>query len=210
MKPARATLSLIDPADLPVYPIEREERLPELAFVKWQPSRWLNSAGHLRCSYEVQGVARALFDLSTAQSPIGTLPNDDEELAALLRLPIQNWMALRGLGDRGPLRNWELCLCPGKGAGEVRFMHHVVLASLQDVLSRRESRERSRGQQAVVKRVQRLREGMVAAGLSPAQAGDEALMKRVDDWLTQVCTGNRTAQHYARAFEHAVRQRWID
>lgn len=203
-------LQLIEPSELPPYPIDREERLPELAFVKWYPSRWLNSSGHLRCSYEVQGVARALFDLATAQSPIGTLPDDDEELAALLRLPLASWKALRGLGDRGPLRNWEPCLCAGPRGGEVRLQHHVVLASLQDVLNRREARELGRGRQAVTKRVQRLQGGMRAAGLSVDQIADEALMKRVDDWMTAHCTGNRTAQQYQAAFEHAVRQRWID
>lgn len=211
MSLARTNLSLIEPVELTEYPIGREERLPELAFIKWQPSRWLNSAGHLRCSYEVQGVARALFDLATAQSPIGTLPDDDEELSALLRLPMQTWKALRGLGDRGPLRNWVRCLCPrSSGPAEIRLMHHVVTAALQDVLERRESRERSRGQQAVVKRTQRLREGMRAAGCTEDQTRDDVLMKRLDDWLSQVCTGNRTALHYQRAFEHGVKQRWID
>lgn len=210
MTQPRAALTLIEPTSLTPYPIDREERLPELAFVKWFPSRWLNSSGHLRCSYEVQGVARALFDLATAQSPIGTLPDDNEELAALLRLPLASWLALRGLGDRGPLRNWEPCLCAGKGAGEVRLMHHVVLASLQDVLNRREARELGRGRQAISKRVQRLREGMRGAGLSADQIADEALMKRIDDWMAANCTGNRTAAQYQCAFEHAVRQRWID
>lgn len=210
MTAARATLQVIEADELPVYPIEREERLPELAFIKWQPSRWLNSSGHLKCTYEVQGVARALFDLSTAQSPIGTLPDDDEELSALLRLPIGQWRALRQLGDRGPLRNWGRCLCPGKAMGEVRLMHHVVLASLQDVLARRETREAGRGRQVVNKRLQRLRDGMVKAGLSPAQAADDVLMARIEDHLAKICIGNRMAQHYAAAFDHSVRNRWIE
>lgn len=207
---SRPSLSLIAPEKLPVYPIERDERLPELAFVKWQPSRWLNSSGHLKCTYEVQGVARALFDLATAQSPIGTLPDDDEELAALLRLPLNHWVAMRTMGDRGPLRNWAHCLCPGKGNGEIRLMHHVVLAGLQDVLHRREARESGRGRQAETKRAQRLRAGMMAAGLSEAQALDEVLMRRIDDHLNQICTGNRMANHYQAAFEYAVRSRWIE
>jgi hypothetical protein len=200
---------LVEDVTLPDYPIDREERLPELAFVKWVPSRWLNSSGHLKCSYEVQGVARALFDLATAQSPIGTLPSDDEELAALLRLPLPQWMALRNLADRGPLRNWEPCLCAGRGNGEIRLMHHVVLTSLQDVLSRREVRERSRGQQADVKRFQRLSDAMKRAGLSADECGDDVLMRRIDDWLAKRVTGNRMAHNYDAAFENAVRERWV-
>jgi hypothetical protein len=209
MTQPRPALTLIEPAALPVYPIERDERLPELAFIKWQPSRWLNSSGHLKCTYEVQGVARALFDLATAQSPIGTLPDDDEELAALLRMPLNHWGALRSMGERGPLRNWVPCLCPGKGTGEIRLQHHVVLASLQDVLLRREARETGRGRQVVNKRVQRLRAGMMAAGIGPMQADDPVLMKRLDDFLEQTVNGNRMPNHYQAAFEHAVRQGWV-
>jgi len=207
----RPSLTLVEPADMPEYPIAREERLPELAFIKWMPSRWLNSSGHLKCTYEVQGVARALFDLATAQSPIGTLPDDNDELAALLRMPVTHFAALRGLGALGPLRNWVRCQCPrGVGVPEVRLMHHVVTASLQDVLNRREARESGKGERVEEKRRQRLRGGMMKAGLGAEQAADDVLMARLDDFLRKICTGNRMAQHYQAAFEHAVRQRWIE
>ncbi len=208
---AVSSLSLVDPVEMMEYPISRDERLPELAFIKWQPSRWLNSSGHLRCTYEVQGVARALFDLSTAQSPIGTLPDDNDELAALLRMPVSHFSALRGLGPLGPLRNWVRCLCPrGAGQPEVRLMHDVVLASLQDVLHRREAREAGRGSRVEEKRLRRLRDGMVKAGFSQEQTMDAVLMGRIDEYLGKICVGNRMPQHYQAAFEHAVRQRWIE
>jgi hypothetical protein len=185
--------------------------LPELSFIKWSPSRFLNSSLHLLCNYEVQGVARALFDISTQQSPIGTLPRDDEELAALVRLPMVKWRELRALGERGPLRNWRPCLCTGRTPedSEVRLYHPVILSTLEDVLNRREERERSRGQDAEGKRLKRLGDGMVAAGLSPAQAQDAVLMARIDAHLLEVCHGNRRAAHYQAAFEFAVRQGWV-
>lgn len=208
---SRPNLALVEPSEMPEYPISRDERLPELAFIKWQPSRWLNSSGHLKCTYEVQGVARALFDLATAQSPIGTLPDDNDELAALLRMPVTHFAALRGLGALGPLRNWVRCHCPrGVGTPEVRLMHHVVTASLQDVLNRREARETGKGERVEEKRRQRLRGGMMKAGLGAEQAADDVLMARLDDFLRKICTGNRMAQHYQAAFEHAVRARWIE
>lgn len=200
---------LVSAGDLPEYQIGRDERLPELAFVKWIPSRWLNSSGHLKCTYEVQGVARALFDISTAQSPIGTLPDDDEELAKLLRLDLGHWRALRALGDRGPLRNWSPCLCPGKGNGEVRLMHEVVTALLLDVLHRREQRELSKEAQAEGKRYQRMIEGLKKAGLADEVLADGILMTRIDRWLKENCTGNRTPMVYLRAIEHAHREGWF-
>ena len=192
-------------ADLPDYPIPRDERLPELAFIKWVPSQWLNSSGHAKCTYEVQGMARALFDISTAQSPIGTLPDDDEELAFLLRVPLQHFVVLRAMGDRGPLRNWLRCLADG----EMRLMHRVVTASLQEVLVRRDRRVLSKDAQAEAKRFDRLSEGLQKVGLNADVCGDGILMKRLDDWLQANWRGNRTLRAYMQAIENARKEGWI-
>jgi hypothetical protein len=202
----RATpLQAVSAQDLPEYPIARDERLPELAFVKWVPSRWLQSSGHLKCTYEVQGMARALFDLATAQSPIGTLPDDTEELSILLRVPMPHFAALRALGPRGPLRNWVRCT----SAGEVRLMHPVVMAMLEDVLHRRQTRELSREAQAEAKRLERLSKGLKAAGLSDAVLGDAILLARLDEWLSANWKGNRTPLAYLRVVEAAAKAKWI-
>ena len=203
--PRPAHLQPVAVVDLPEYPIARSERLPELAFVKWVPSRWLQSSGHIKCTYEVQGMARALFDLATAQSPIGTLPDDDEELAILLRVSQQHFMALRGLGDRGPLRNWTRCL----SEGEVRLCHRVVTEQLQDVLVRRESRELSKEAQAERKRFERLAEGLQKAGLAASVCEDGVLMMRLDGWLKDHCKGNRNLRAYMQAIEAARKSGWF-
>ena len=187
------------------YPIDRSERLPELAFVKWVPSRWLNSSGHLKCTYEVQGMARALFDICTAQSPIGTLPDDDEVLAKLLRIDPGHWVAMRAMGTRGPLRNWVHC----QAGDEVRLMHAVVTESLLDVLARRETRELSKGRQAEIKRIERLINGLRGAGLSAAVLEDAVLIARMDEWLTANHRGNRTPIAHLRVIEHAARAGWM-
>lgn len=205
----RPALTAVTQHALPEYPISRDERLPELAFVKWIPSRWLNSSGHLKCTYEVQGMARALFDIATAQSPIGTLPDDDEELAKLLRVDLGHWRALRALGERGPMRNWVRCLCHGKGNGEVRLYHHVVTEQLMDVLNRREARELSKEAQAVTRRYQRMIDGLRKAGLSDEVLSDGILMTKMDRWLAENCTGNRTTLVMLRAIEHAHREGWF-
>jgi hypothetical protein len=202
---AAARLKPVPAAGLPEYPIPRSERLPELSFIKWQSSRWLASRGSTSCTYEVQGVARALFDLALAQSPIGTLPDNDEDLSALLRLPQPQWQALRGLGDRGPLRNWHPCISDG----EVRLMHRVVTQELEDVLHRREARELSKEAAAEAKRMKRLAEGMVRAGMAPSAAEDMILMDRINAWLGANWSANRSAVAYARAYDHAVRQGWL-
>jgi len=196
---------LVEAKALPEYPIPRDERLQELAFIKWVPSRWLNSSGHAKCTYEVQGMARALFDISTAQSPIGSLPDDDEELAFLLRVPLVHFASLRALGDRGPLRNWRRCTSDG----EIRLMHRVVTESLQDVLARRETRQMSREAQAEAKRFERLAKGLIAAGMRQEVTQDAVLLARMDEWLVNNHRGNRTVPAYLRAIEAAAKAGWI-
>lgn len=202
---ARAALQPVAVADLQEYPIARNERLPELAFIKWVPSRWLNSSGHAKCTYEVQGIARALFDIATAQSPIGTLPDDNEELAFLLRLPTHYFAALRALGDRGPMRNWQRCTSDG----EIRMMHKVVTESLQDVLERRELRVLSKEAQAERKRFERLVDGLQSAGLNQDVTADGILLKRMDDWLKENWHGSRTIKAYLQVIVQARNSGWI-
>lgn len=201
---AAPSLRAVNTADLEEYPIGREERLDGHGFVKWFHHRWLHSKTHLKASYEVQGMARALFDLAQMQSPIGTLPDDDEELAMLLRVDLPRWRTLRAL-EFGPLRNWRRCLA----AGEVRLMHPVVLAQVQDALERREAHALSKEEKATYQRLKRLREGLKALGCSEDVLAEEVLIRRMDDWLRATCVGNRKPVHYERALQHAVREKWV-
>jgi hypothetical protein len=191
--------------DIPPYPIERDVRLPGHHFIKWDFNRWLNSAFFLTASYEVQGVGRALFDIAQNQTPLGTLPDDDLQLARLLHLDVDSWKELRAR-PIGPLHKWFRVGC----GNEVRLGHPEVLAVLQDAISGREQRDLSREERAEVMRIERLAKGMAKAGLGSAQISDRALLTRIDDWLKQSVRGNRTAAAYEQAFQHAVRQRWIE
>lgn len=199
----RAHIQPVNAAELEVYPIELGTRLDGQSFVKWNHNRYLNSRLFLTAGYEVQGVARALFDIAQNQSPIGTLPDDDVQLSRLLHLDLQHWLELRGRG-LGPLHNWQRCLC----GDEVRWMHPVILEVALDAINRRQTFTLSKEEKAEAMRGKRLTDGMRAAGLSEAESNDPILMGRLDDWLKTHCRGNRTALAYQRAFEHAVAQRW--
>jgi len=188
------------------YPISRSERLPELAWVKWYGSRWLFSKAHLTCTYEVQGMMLALFDIATLQSPIGTLPDDDEELAKLLRVDLIHWRSLRRQGDYGPLRGWVHVDCEG----ELRLAHAVVTEGLEDVLRRRDMREATRSAQAETKRIDRLRQSLAARKLAAAIAGDMMLLRRIDQWLLETGNKKRTELVLDRAVAHALREGWFD
>lgn len=198
-------LSLVSGATLPEYPIGRDERLDGQSFVKWHTARWLSSRSFKLMDWEAQGMARALFDLCQNESPVGTIPDDDDELAFMLRTDARHIRELRGL-EFGPLRNWTRCVCNG----EVRLMHPVVLQQVQDAIERRELAKLSRDDKAVSMRLARLRKGLLAAGLDKAVVADEILVGRIDQWLEENRRGNRTKETYSAAIWHAVQNRWIE
>jgi hypothetical protein len=202
---AYAGFGVVDTAALPEYPLGRDVRLDGNSFVKWNSSRWLNSTMFLLADYEVQGVARALFDITQFQTPIGTLPTNDLELSRLLHLPLDHWLALRNR-DIGPLHNWQQCL----SGDERRWMHLVVLEVLQDAIMRRETYELSKAERAEAARIERLQSGLSAIGCDAALTDDFVLMNRINEWLTQNCKGRRTPNVYRTALRHAVDARWCE
>lgn len=195
---------LVEAAALPQYPIGRDERLDGQSFVKWNTSRWLASKTFKLMSWENQGMARALFDMCQSETPVGTLPDDDDELAFMLRVDVRRLRDLRAT-DFGPLRNWYRCLC----GNEVRLAHPVVIEVVRDALDRRALAQLSKEEKAVAVRMDRLRKAMDAQGLSREVIADETLMQRMDEWLQTNHKGNRTRAAYRSVILHAVQSRWF-
>lgn len=204
MNTARHGLTLIEDGGLDPYPIARSERLDAHSFQKWWFHRWLSSRTFRLMDWANQGMARALFDMAQTGSPIGTLPDDDAELAVMLRIDSRQVAELRKM-EFGALRGWRRCDCDG----EIRLMHPVVLEQIQDALDRREARALSKEDQANRKRVQRLRDGLRALGIGAEALADEVLIRRMDDWLTANWHRSRTAEAYGQAVVHAEAQRWF-
>lgn len=190
--------------DLPVYPIGRDERLDGQSFVKWQTQRWLASRTFKLASWEVQGMARALFDLCQTESPIGTLPDDDAELAFMLRCDARRLAELRKM-EFGPLRNWRPCL----SEGERRLMHDTVLEQVQDALDRRAMQDMSKDERAVAQRLDRLRKGLAKQGVDNSVLADDTLIARMDAWLVERRISRRTEAVHRSVLLHAVQSGWI-
>lgn len=201
---AAPNLTVITPNDLPKYPISADERLDGNSFVKWNTARWLASRTYKLMPMEMQGPARALFDLCQFETPVGTLPDDNEELAFMLRVDLRRMRELREL-EFGPLRNWTRCLCDG----QVRLMHRVVTEQVQDALERRALAVLSKDEKAISMRLDRLRKGMMIVGWSKEVVRDDVLIRRVDAWMLEHRKGRRDRAAYDSAALEAVRQRWI-
>lgn len=191
------------PADLPVYPIGAQDRLDGNSFVKWNSARWMASRTAKLMAWDQQGMHRYLFDACQMETPVGTLPDDDRELAAMLRTDAARIREIRGM-EFGALRNWRPCLCDG----QVRLMHPVVLEQVQDALVRRAIAVLSKEEKAVAMRRDRLAKALLAEGMSADAVADPALIARMDEWIAANHKGRRSAAVYRSAILHSVRNRW--
>lgn len=201
---ARPVLSLVEPGDLPEYPIQSDVRLNNW-FFRWEARRWLNSEMYLTADPEVGYHYLNLIFIAQDQAPIGTLPDDRRLIARLLRLPLEVFEGLCRR-DPSPLQHWERCVTD---RGEVRLMHGFVRDTLLEQISERERREAAISADAERKRLGRLAQAMRAEGFDKAVIGDEVLLRRLDGWLNENVKGNRTREAYERAFLHGARAKWF-
>ena len=147
------SIALVEVADIDHYPLDAAERLTSHFFVTFYHRRWLNSRFRLSAPPMVRGLALDLILISQDQTPVGTLPDDDVQLAALLMLDLREWQALRR-AEWSPLYKWVPCLC----GTERRLMHPVVLEAVQDAIGRRRKRAEEGEAGRRRKRIERLPE----------------------------------------------------
>lgn len=173
---------IIEDGELPVYPLQDADRLDSHYFYPWHHRRWLNSEFFLMATHECQALYRNLIDISHEQSPVGTLPDDHEQLAKLLRVDLTHFRTLCR-HDYGPLYKWERCICVREGREVIRLMHPVVLSTVQDAVARKED-NRARNEAATrSKRLQRLRAQV--AGFHTDLAKNDLAIQWMDDWLQE-------------------------
>lgn len=190
-------LSLAGIDEVEPYPLATDLRLTGHYFTMLMHDRWLYSSLRLKASLPVRAAALDLFLLAQKQAPVGTLPADDGELAALLLLTEGEWRKLRA-EEPSPLYHWRPCVTD---TGAHRLMHPVVLEVAQMTISRRALHARALTEANARKRLQRLRECIEKVG-SARLAADPLVVEWVDAWLEENSPGrNRTATQVRLALE---------
>lgn len=195
--------------DMPEYPADLcDPALTSDYFTKFWHDRWLSSALHLRGSLAVQGAALNLFFYARKQVPVGSLPRDEEMLARLLRISLDEWRGLMAQAIT-PLHNWVLY----SYRDDVVLGHEVVIEVARDALNRREDRKASNEARAVAMRRKRLAEDMAKIGCDKKMCADEVLIAKLDDWLVEHHHGQRRMPQFERSLQralaHAVQEGWI-
>lgn len=192
--------------NLPVYPISASDRLDSHFFIQWNLKRWRGSEFRRLADPEVGWAWFQLINAAQDETPIGTLPTNDVLLAECARVSLEKW---RQLCERtvSPLHKWHKVMCDN---GEIRWAHHVVLQVAQEALDGRMRHQQSNEERAIYARLKRIREALTNFGCDKSVAADDTLVKRIDEWLTANCTGNRRKADYERALMHAAREKWFD
>ncbi|MCU0909810.1 MAG: hypothetical protein MUE98_00255 [Rhodobacteraceae bacterium] len=195
----RPSLTLIgDADDLPDYPLPKGLRLAGHYYLGFEFNAYLNSRFRLRADAMSRAVALDLWCHAQNQDPIGTLPDDDEQLAKLTGMSVERWRELRG-AEFGPLFKWERCRASD---GEIRLMHPKVLGKIEEAMDSRARREMRRGERAAEKRLSDLADRVVKAGGSRGMASDQDLLRRLAAWLDRHCEGRYwTVEWVRRAME---------
>lgn len=184
---------LVESVELPEYPISASERLDSHFFMPWNLKRW--RASELRKSAysepEVGFYAFELFCKAQDETPVGTLPRDDSQLAFMLHMSTDKWSALRKR-DISPLHGWYEVQCDN---GEIRLGHDVVQEVALEALGSRRRNQAKNADDRMRKRLGTIRK-CLAANLknNPAAANDENLINRINDWIEDVHPGGSATE----------------
>lgn len=172
-------LTPVSSESLPEYPISAGERLDSHFFLQWNLKRWRASEFRRKADPEVGWYGMQLFFIAQDETPIGTLPADDEQLAYELRLDLTKWHRL--LDQKiSPLHNWSKVRCDN---GEIRLAHPVVTEVAVEAMRSKRKNQKDTEDRKRNKRLKDLRE-MVVDRIGAGQlARVPGFIERFNDWV---------------------------
>lgn len=202
MKMAAPNLQVFDASELPEYPISSECRLDSHYFMQFNHDRYDRSVFRRQAfrDPEVGFFGMELFFKAHGETPLGTLPPDDDSLAFLLGLPLERWLSLK---ERtfNPLYNWSPVRCDN---GEIRLAHPVVQEVMEAALRGHLEHKASNESKAVYARRKRLIDVLRDCGCSDALCADELAVAWIDDWLLENHKGQRRMPQIQHSITRAL------
>jgi hypothetical protein len=205
---AAVHLKAVDADELVEYPISSAERLDSHYFMQFNHDRYDRSEFRRRAyrDPEVGFFGMELFFKAHGETPLGTLPADDEALAFLLGLPLDQW---KRMTERpfNPLYNWHPVRCDN---GEVRLAHPVVQEVMEAALRGHLEHKASNEDKAIAARRRRLVASMKECGCSDELCADEFAVAWMDDWLLEHHKGQRRMPQFQHSIARALRAAYQD
>ena len=200
---ARSDLQLVDATDLPEYPISAESRLDSHYFTQFNHDRYERSEFR-RQAYrdpEVGFFGLELFFKSHGETPLGTLPMDDNSLAFLLGLPLDRWLSMKERAF-SPIYNWAPVRCDN---GQIRLAHPVVKEVMEAALRGHQEHKASNESKAVYARRKRLVDVLRECGCGDDLCNDEFAVGWLDEWLLENHPGQRRMPQLQNSVTRALR-----
>lgn len=193
-------IHLIDTDEIDVYPISSAERLDSHFFVPWNLKRWRGSEFR-RFGYadpEVGWYGRELFEISQDETPVGTLPCDDDALAFLLRMPVARWRELRSR-DVSPLHGWKLVQCDNQ---QKRLAHPVVTEVALEALHGKKKNDAKNADDRMRKRLGTIIAHLKALPGAGRIAEMDERVNAISDWIeSQYPGGSATLKRVKEALD---------
>jgi len=193
LKQLSAGPQLVEHTEIPEYPIKTAERLDSHFFMPWNLKRWRGSELRKRAysDPEVGFFAFELFCKAQDETPIGTLPSDDSQLAFMLHLPLERWQAMRKR-DISPLHGWAEVMCDN---GEVRLAHRVVTELALEALGSRVRNQAKNADDRLRKRLGTIRKCLTVnlpGGKNVAK--NDGMVNQLNDWIEEVYPGGSATE----------------
>jgi hypothetical protein len=182
------TMKLVSVDEIQTYPISAGDRLDSHFFVPWNLKRWRGSEFR-RLGYadpEVGFYGMELFFIAQDETPLGTLPCDEEALAFLLRITVSRWRDLVNR-EASPLHGWHPVLCDN---GQTRLAHPVVTEVALEALNGRRRNNAKNADDRMRKRL-----GTIARHLCESIPGGNRLaeseerLNALSDWIEAAYPG---------------------
>lgn len=188
-------LQAVDSEDWDDYPISASDRLDSHFFLQWNLKRWRSSEFRRKVDPEVGWYGMQLFFISQDETPIGTLPYDEEQLAYELHIPLEKWKKL--LEHKiSPLHNWRKVRCDN---GEIRWAHPVVTEVAVEALKSKRKNQSNQEERKRNKQLKDLRvmiEDRIGAGQVLRTPG---VLERFNDWLEEKYPDTQRREPFVRS-----------
>lgn len=174
-------LQAVGDPEMSQYPISSQDRVDSHYFLQWNLKRWRASEFRRKADPEVGWYGMQLFFIAQDETPIGTLPVDDEQLAYELRLDLAKWKKLLEHKIH-PLHNWHKVRCDN---GEIRWAHPVVTEVAVEALKSKRKNQANAEDRKRNKRLKDLKDMIVERIGAGQLLRAPNFLERFNDWLEE-------------------------
>ena len=194
MSKTQKKLEVVEVSTMPEYEFSADDRLDSHYFILWNTKRWRKSNFNMKADPEVGWFGLKLFFEAQDETPVGTLPDDEELLAKTLGISVEHWRKLMGR-EVTPLYNWHRVRCDN---GEIRLAHEVVTEVTREAFKSRRLNQAKADTRALNKRLKDLRDMIENRIGAKHVLRNPVYVDRFNEWLEEKYEGVQRREGFIR------------